>query len=57
MPPAAAKAALRSAHAALLAGRLDDALAGCRDALKVDASWADAYLCVVCVGGGGDGWR
>lgn len=44
MPPAAAKAALRAAHAALLAGRLDDALAGCRDAVKADPGWADAYV-------------
>jgi hypothetical protein len=44
MPPAAAKQALRAAHAALLAGRADDALAGCRDAIKADAGWADAYL-------------
>jgi hypothetical protein len=50
MPPASAKTVLRTAHADLLAGRLDDALTGCRDALKADAGWADAYLCVFCVG-------
>ena len=45
-PSTASKAALRAAHAALLAGRPDDALQGCHDALTAEAGSVDAMLCV-----------
>lgn len=43
-PATASKAALRAAHAALLAGRPDDALAGCAAALAADSGSVDALL-------------
>ena len=38
------KTALRTAHAALASGQLDEALKGCKEALSIDRSSVDAYL-------------
>ena len=44
IPMSSLKTALRTAHAALASGQLDEALKGCKEALSIDRSSVDAYL-------------